>query len=772
MEMHRNWQKKIKQGLIISCLLIAGLLLTPSALPASTQLTVSGSNVNVRGGPDTNTAIVASVQKGQMYTALDKRGDWYKIKVGNTEGWIAGWLVQAKSVADTPTSFAVVKSESVNVRGGPGTSYPVVSKVNANTKLPVLTVSNDWVKVKLPSGTTGWLAGWLVQVQKSSGQQDTVQQGSPGSQNNTGTVKQATITAANANLRSGPGTSHGIVGQVNKGQKYTVNEVNGQWLKISLPGGKTAWLAGWLASVGEVAVSRPVTEAKPVESSTTGYTESAGAKIKQATITAANVNLRSGPGTSHGIVGQVNKGQKYTVNEVNGQWLKISLPDGKTAWLAGWLASVSEVAGAQPSAPAQNSSSVSTGSNNTPNDGGLDSNDNSTVHLVINNNDVYVRGGPGIEHNVVGKVSRGERLGVLEQTGNWYKVSMEGGVIGWVAGWLGDVEKAEASPAQGDPPVETEDTDQSNASSQTEAIYLEKIEVRQENTHTLITIKAAGELNYNMFMLGNPQRLVIDLKNTNIGDLPEESMINTQAVTRMRTGLLEDEKTPVVRVVFDLNDVVVSVDKLSDDRRQLDLDIYVPELGEFLRGRIIAIDPGHGGRDPGAIGPTGLQEKDVTLDIATKLAQLLIENGARVVMTRDSDEFVDLYERTDIAKQEGAEVFLSIHINANVSRDFNGTSTYYRRDSGEFPAGVDQADNQRLAGLVQSELVKTLGRRSLGVLQANFVVLRTSPVPAVLAEVAFISNYEEEKLLRQESTRVKVAEALTLALNNYFGQTN
>lgn len=683
MKKYWNWKHKIKKGLIISCLFTAGLLLLPSAVPAATQLTVGGDTVNVRGGPDTNTAIVASVHKGEQFTALDKRGDWYKIKVGNAEGWVAEWLVQAKTVADAPAGYAVAKSGTINVRSGPGTNYAVTGQIGTNTKLPVLALSGDWVKIQMPGGSTGWVAEWLVQTQKSTDQQ------APASSQN--------VSGSNTQ----PDSRNGAV------------------------------------------------------------------KVKQATITAAAINVRSGPGTSYDTIAKVNKGAKYNITEVNGQWLKISLPGGKTGWIAAWLATVSEVASAQPAASAQNNSNVNS---DTGDNDGSDSNDNSNLQLVINDN-VNVRGGPGTQHNIIGQVSRGQRLGVLEQAGDWYKVSLEGGVIGWVAGWLVDVEPAEASPAPGDPPVETEDTDQIDSNNPGMPINLEKIEVRQENNHTLVSIKAAGELNYDMFLLTNPQRLVIDLKNTNIGDLPDNTAVNTEAIEKMRIGLFSTDP-PAVRVVFDLRKAVVSVDKLSSDRHQLDLDIYVPELGEFLQGRVICIDPGHGGSDPGAIGPTGLQEKDVTLDISLKLAQLLTENGARVVMTRNDDRFVDLYERTAIAKQEGAEVFLSIHINANVNRDIDGTSTYYRRDTGEFPPGVDQADNRRLAGAIQSELLRTLGRRSLGVLQSNFVVLRTSPVPAALAEIAFVSNPEEEQMLRQETERAKVAEALALALNNYFAPDN
>lgn len=362
-------------------------------------------------------------------------------------------------------------------------------------------------------------------------------------------------------------------------------------------------------------------------------------------------------------------------------------------------------------------------------------------------------------------------MGILERTGDWYKVRLDGGITGWVAGWLVNVEKAEASPAPGDPPVETGDTDRSNQQQPGDAVKLEQVEVNNKDGHTLVTLKASGELNYDMFLLTSPERLVIDLKNIEPGDLPETIPVDTDVVERIRTGLTSKEP-PVLRMAFDLKGSVVSVDKLSADRRQLDLDIYIPAFGSFLKDRVIAIDPGHGGSDPGAIGPSGLQEKDVTLDIALKLAQMLSEHGAKTVLTRTSDKYVDLYERTDIARANGAEVFLSIHINANSSPNANGTSTYYRRDTGDLAPGVNQEDNRRLAGIIQAEILKELGRRSLGVLQANFVVLRTSPVPAVLVEVAFISNPEEEQMLRQDTVRTKIAEALVRGLNNYFSPVN
>ncbi|SFF99373.1 N-acetylmuramoyl-L-alanine amidase [Desulfotomaculum arcticum] len=683
-----RWKKNIKKILTGFALFTASCLVLPGNVFAATRLTVTGSTVNVRSGPDTVSAIVAKVNKNEQYNVVDKRGDWFKINANGADGWIAGWLVKAESVPDEAVSHAVVKTDGLNVRSGPGTTYNVVNQIKAGSVLEVISNSNDWYKVKLPDGNTGWVAGWLVTIEKTVNQEPAQQ---PAEQ------------------------PPAAIPQQSQSQQPTV--------------------------------------------------------IKQATLTASNVNVREGPGTSYKAVAKVNSGEKYNVAAVNGQWLKISLPGGKSGWIAGWLASVTNITAEQPSSTPQQPSQSPSQQQQPP--------QGDSMLAVVNGSNVNVRGGPGTTHGVISQVSRGQKLGVIESTGDWYKVKLDGGVVGWIAGWLVNTEKAEASPAPGDPPVVTEDTDQSgntdgsgqtNNGQPTEASKLEKIEANEDDGHTLVSISATGPLNYDMFLIKNPDRLVLDLKNIDPGDLPEKISIGTEVVPQIRTGWFSKEQ-PVFRVVFDLNGAVVSLDKLSEDRKQLNLDISIPTEGNFLQGRVIAIDPGHGGKDPGAKGPTGLLEKDVNLDIGLKLAEILKEKGAKVVMTRSDDSYVDLYEISEIAKRNGAEVFLSIHSNASANPSINGTSTYYRRDTGELAPGVNQADNRRLAGAIQSELLRSLERRSLGVLQANFVVLRTSSVPAALAEVAFISNSEEEQMLRQDATRQKIAEALADALNNYFSPT-
>lgn len=216
----------------------------------------------------------------------------------------------------------------------------------------------------------------------------------------------------------------------------------------------------------------------------------------------------------------------------------------------------------------------------------------------------------------------------------------------------------------------------------------------------------------------------------------------------------------------------------------------------------IVIDAGHGGRDTGAIGKGGLREKDVVLAIAQRLGDLLEERlGAAVVHTRTRDEFVPLEERTRIANSEQADLFVSIHCNSARNRSVRGIETYYlnfttdawalsvaARENAvtakavhEMPdllskiARTEKIDESReFAAKIQSELHKGLSRHSSGVKdrgirQAPFMVLIEAGMPAVLAEIGFLSNKTDENLMRTRAYRDEVAEYLFEGIASYAG---
>lgn len=178
-----------------------------------------------------------------------------------------------------------------------------------------------------------------------------------------------------------------------------------------------------------------------------------------------------------------------------------------------------------------------------------------------------------------------------------------------------------------------------------------------------------------------------------------------------------------------------------------------------LRGKIFVLDPGHGGESRGNIGPRGLMEKNINLDIALKLEAMLQEAGAKVHMTRREDARVLLSDRTDMVNRIRPHFFLSIHQNNFYNPNISGTEMYYY-------SGDDEG--KRLGRCIMDRLVKEVGTLDKGIKKANFFVLREVKVSSLLMELFYITNLEEERKLRDEGFRSKVAEALYNGIMSYY----
>jgi len=176
--------------------------------------------------------------------------------------------------------------------------------------------------------------------------------------------------------------------------------------------------------------------------------------------------------------------------------------------------------------------------------------------------------------------------------------------------------------------------------------------------------------------------------------------------------------------------------------------------------RPICIDPGHGGHDPGAIGPTGLRESEVVLDVANRIVSLLDERGHSVLMTRERDSFVGLRERAKVANHASSRIFVSLHCNAFTDPDANGLEVWHWDGS---------RLGEMLAGHIQSRLVDALGWRDRGVKPTHvFQVLNHTRMPAVLVELGFLSSPDEEAQLSSDSVRQTIADEIVRAIEDYI----
>ena len=231
-----------------------------------------------------------------------------------------------------------------------------------------------------------------------------------------------------------------------------------------------------------------------------------------------------------------------------------------------------------------------------------------------------------------------------------------------------------------------------------------------------------------------------------------------------------------------------------------------PEAISFFKIKKVIIDPGHGGKDPGAPGRFGLHEKDIVLDIAKRLSKLLREYGVETVLTRSSDKFIPLEKRAALTENSQANLFISIHANANKVRSLSGFEVYslssevsdYKRAlssarNASLNLGSVSLANQNLdlkailwdltytynreeAIQLSRNICQSIGRsvdtRIIGIKNANYCVLREACIPAILVEVGFLSNSKEERLLNEPGYRQKIAEGIKLGIHNYASESS
>jgi N-acetylmuramoyl-L-alanine amidase len=371
---------------------------------------------------------------------------------------------------------------------------------------------------------------------------------------------------------------------------------------------------------------------------------------------------------------------------------------------------------------------------------------------------------------------------------------------------------------------------------------IQGLRVSADNQSARLVFDLDNKVSYKAFTLANPARLVIDLKGFQQRDkLTIPSLINTP-IKAVRYAAY-DQNT--LRVVLDLaHEVQYQVQSLPPqkdypNRLVVDLSYTNAQLKQSIaavkdealnkpaatvtnkveqqqkiiktnkilprRDIIIAIDPGHGGQDSGALGPHGTKEKDVVLSIAKKLAYLVDkEPGMRSYLTRDSDVFISLRQRSRRARENGADMFISIHADAFTNRNARGSSVYVlssrgasseaaqiladRENAADLAGGISLEDKDDLLASVLLDLSQTAslegslevaetvlsGLKRVGhvhkkhVESAAFVVLKSPDIPSILVETAFISNPEEEQKLKNAKHQNKLAHAMMVGIRNYF----
>jgi N-acetylmuramoyl-L-alanine amidase len=364
--------------------------------------------------------------------------------------------------------------------------------------------------------------------------------------------------------------------------------------------------------------------------------------------------------------------------------------------------------------------------------------------LTVTSSIVNIRSGPDTDYTILAKVYKGEKLtSFLHSENNWYKVTI-GAVTGWISG--GYVSAASTAAAGG------------NMDRGGEIDRGSGMDAGADGANGGSGSDASGAAGENGANNGTGSAIGVEGTKNETG-----SAIRTEGTGNGTGSAIGAEGTG--------NGAGSAVGTTGTG------GTGGVETGISSIGGLVVIDPGHGGYDDGASGPSGLKEKDVTLAIALKLSSLLRDAGYSVLLTRSEDTYVSLDNRSAAANNAvanymtanstAAAIFVSIHCNSSEKHTGFGTEVLTEPERLK-PVYANQGNSRSLASFIQKELVAALGLTDRGIKEQDLSVCRKTNAPSVLVETAFIDNAQEEKFLTDPAFRDRAAGAVKQGIDAYF----
>ncbi len=705
--------------------------------------------------------------------------------------WALFWLIAVSSVvrpamaAETPKivppSFqgfrAKVVGDVCNVRTGPGTFYAWTGQVLEGQWVDVLGTKDGWHLIKYGS-KEAYIAGWLIDIDlKSHG-------------------INARITKTDVNVRESPSLESRVKFMTQRGSVYLAEAKRGDWVRVSLGDDR-----GWIhESLLQLEYS-PAPGEPPKDGSLLVYPSGSSLNITQTAM--------QGSAT----VAKLNRGESARLISCQGSYIAVETVQGISGWVYGPSATITSTSDKDLSFGVSDAL-WSLGK---------------YVTAAVTHTDVNFRSGPGTTYPVIASLQKGDILRVIERSGDWVHAVSPKGVTGWVAAWLtggnnkpkspgfsvtvdardatriltvsGDFESAAVIPQseQNALIVSTSIFFHTQAYLPVNAYEFAGIEVRTSD----VTVNLLDKANYKVIS-NTPGKVVvefapvitsIDIKSQPDADVLTISTVGYACPTVAKNGDSLDFFVPgasfagppvssqgqAVRclgvtprdggtsVLLDTQSAPYLLRKSANV-----IEVRFPRGG--LAGKTIVLDPGHETDDPGAIGPTGLSERNVNWEISRVVAERLRAAGATVYLTRGG-----LYEPSvppsdfapgpdeysgSLAKRAAwsgkADLFISLHNDWNRDKNVGGTTSYITSGT------LNGSESRRLANLLQEHITTYLGTNDKGVREAQYFVTRESKCPAVLVEVMFLSNPHEENRLRQPATWDSAAMGILGAVQEYF----
>ncbi|WP_052474886.1 SH3 domain-containing protein [Jeotgalibacillus soli] len=573
--------------------------------------------------------------------------------------------------------MATIAADVVNMREGPGLSFPTVATANNGDTYDIVDNEYGWLKLTDSNGQSGWVAEWLVVQEEVTSSNETA-----ASQDST----LATVSVNELRVRTGPGIDHEVIGLLSANTNVNVLARSGEWVEISLDSGNSGWVNGdYLEGL----------------TSTEQRNSDETADVSRGTVSVDRLNVRSDFSSEGQVIGSLNQGDTVTIEDEQYGWL---LVEGNG--LKGWVSS--------SYVQRQSTSSEETAASSSP----VSSLEGSNVVILVDS--LNVRDEPSQLSNVIGTLAKGDTYKINQVNGDWYEIEWDSGKKGWIASWF--VEQTTAAATESD-----STSDQAIESNETVTILYNGSNIRATpNVESKVTARGqAGE-----------QYAVINQQ----GDWFEIELADGS------TGFIanwivspNDERLP---------------EEIENDETEQDETVI-----QSIADATIVIDAGHGGRDSGAIGASGTLEKILTLRTAEILYHKLANTGANVIMTRQDDRYIDLHSRVFLSQLHDADAFVSLHYDAIDDRNIRGFTTYFYGEG-----------DQPLAESVHEGLENQLTIRDRGVQFGDYLVIRDNAVPAILLELGYISNPSEEAAIANDRFRESATTGIYNGLVEYFTQ--
>ncbi|MBS4208994.1 N-acetylmuramoyl-L-alanine amidase [Bacillus sp. FJAT-50079] len=398
--------------------------------------------------------------------------------------------------------------------------------------------------------------------------------------------------------------------------------------------------------------------------------------------------------------------------------------------------------------------------------------------VVITGDVVNVREFPGTSNNVITQVREGETYTLEKHEDGWYQIKLSSGKTGWIADWLADKEAV---------------TTGSKAQATKGTVTVDRLNVR---TSPGLSGDIVGQLHtgdsVEVLENGNEwSRIAYAKGEAWVSSQYIQSESNHQATSASTTA--EGATTNALTILHDGTNIRQKPSiksKIVSRASSGDVFNVVGKNGDWyeieyktgasgfvaswivsqsnqiatkgtggLKGKTIVLDPGHGGRDQGAEGANGTLEKELTLKTADMLARKLHKAGAKVIVTRDIDEYVSLNDRAYLAARHQADAFISLHYDSIKDKQVNGHTTYYYHSY-----------EKELAKAINQQIEHAVSLKNRGTRHGNYYVIRENSQPSVLLELGYLSNPSEEKVISTKKFQNAVTDGIVKGLQEYFSK--